>query len=97
MPIPGAFIVTFSGPKEAESHFIAALMSDGLAAEPCQSMYPEETHLSWVRVLTHEGPDGHPSLQFQERVNAHADRIASTFAFSHRSHGFVPEFILSRF
>jgi hypothetical protein len=86
MPIPGAFIVTFSGPKEAEDNFIAALRSDGLAAECCQPMYPEETRLSWVRVLTHEGHDGHPSDRFQQRVNASADGIANVFGFSHRAH-----------
>jgi hypothetical protein len=89
MPIAGAYIVRFSGPKEAEGQFVAALTRAELAAEPCSPMYTHEAHLSWVHVLAHEGGDGHPSVEFQQGVNAKAAPIATAFGFSHRSQGFV--------
>ena len=79
--------MTFSGPKEGEDEFLAALTDYGLAAEHCGPMYPEEAQLSWVRVLTHEGEDDPPGAAFQQHINEKADTIANSFGFTHRAHG----------
>jgi hypothetical protein len=89
VPVPHVYKVTFSGPVEARDDFIATLRHDGLAAEPDQPMYAEESHLGWVRVLTHEGNDCVPPVEFQRRVNAQTDAIAAGYGFAHRAHGIV--------
>jgi len=89
MPISGAFVVQFSGPEDRADDFITALAEHQLAAETCPPMYPGEANLGWVRVLTHEGSDDHPSTAFQDSVLSRASAIAAGFGFTLRSHGLV--------
>ena len=91
MPIPNAYRIVFSGPNDTAGTFVDHLRQNGLAAESCPSMYPDnpnEAHLGWVQVLTHEGQDAQPSLEFMQRIDAKADQIAQDFDFRRRSHGF---------
>ena len=87
MPIPNAYSVKFSGPKEAEPGLVDALTKAGLAAETCSPMYDNEADLGWVHVLAHEGHDDPPSPEFQVQIRARAGEIAQTFGYSHRSSG----------
>ena len=82
--------MTLSGPADRAEDFLGALAGQQLAAESCSPMYPDEAGLGWVRVLTHEGSDDHPSVQFQDRVLSRVGAIAVGFGFRSRSHGFVP-------
>lgn len=84
MPIPGAYHVTFSGPRESADDLIAALTGADLVAEPCVPMYPEQADLGWVCVLAHEGQDAPPTQGFQESVNAKANPIAAAFGYTLR-------------
>lgn len=87
MPIPNAYSLQFSGPKDAESGLVDALSKAGLAAETSNSMYDNEADLGWVRVLAHEGYDDPPSPEFQVQIRARTSGIAQTFGYSERASG----------
>lgn len=89
MPIPNAYHVTFSGPKETEPGLVDALTKAGLAAETCNPMYDYEADLGWVRVLAHEGHDGRPSPEFQAQIRARSSEVAHTFGYSERASGVI--------
>jgi hypothetical protein len=87
VPIPNAYHVTFSGPKDAEPGLVDALTKAGLAAETCSPMYDYEADLGWVRVLAHEGYDDPPSPEFQRQIRARSSEVAHTFGYAERASG----------
>ena len=89
VPIPNAYSLKFSGPKESESGLVDALTKAGLAAETCNPMYDNEAGLGWVRVLGHEGHDDPPSPEFQAQIRARSTEVTSTFDYSERASGFT--------
>jgi hypothetical protein len=87
VPIPNAYHIAFSGPKDAEPVLVSALTQAGLAAEMCSSLYESEASLGWVRVIAHEGHDAPPSPEFQGQIRNRASGIAQTLGYSERSSG----------
>ena len=51
------------------------------------SLHHQEVDLGWVRVLTHEGHDGPPSPEFQQKVMARAGEVATAYGYSQRASG----------